>query len=287
MAYRIVPEPGEESEADPALLLWGVDIEHRRIPTTEKSSRRRMMAHILAERPEAHRCFNELVEKGCDRTSVRRSLQALASPQAEPISQKDAHKAAALLLEAAETVTQVNRTALVAQLDPDRRFVGLDNLLHDYTDRLSRVVPSATKRISRTRDETRARLIAHVTVRTGDPHDEEIAELVDAVVYWKKTMNPFDGGPLDSAVELSGADPVSTEGHRKWRERHQDLIEECVTIEQESYTAWQEWRAAGPGLKGNRPAQRYVPEALQAARQLYPELDWRQYPRRRLPRSPK
>ena len=69
----------------------------------------------------------ELVKKGCDRAS----LQSLAFPQAEPISQKEAEKAAALLQEAAETVSQVNRTALVAQLDPDRRFVGLDNLLDE------------------------------------------------------------------------------------------------------------------------------------------------------------
>ena len=290
VAYRIVPEPGEEFETDPALLLWGVDIEHRRIPTTEKSSRRRMMAHILAERPEAHRCFKELVKKGCDRTSLRRSLQSLALPQAEPISQKDAEKAAALLQEAAETVSQVNRTALVAQLDPDRRFVGLDNLLHDYADRLSRVAPSATKRISPTRDETRARLIAHVTVRTGDPHDEEIAELVDAVVYWAKTMNPFDGGPLDSAVEPSAADPVSTEGHRKWRDRHQGLIEEHLTVEQESFTAWQVWRAADRGLKGLKGKglmQRHIPVALLAARELYPDRGWRRDPPpRRLSKAP-
>ena len=283
MAYRIVRESEEEFESDPALLLWAVDIEGRRIPTTEKSYRRRMMAHILAERPVVRDRFSDLVEGGCDRTSLRAVLESLVF-RAKSLSRQDFEKAAETLQQAAEAVSQIGWSAHADQVDPGGRFLGLDSLLHDYASQITSIAPAASKRSLPTRDEALARLIAHVKVRTGRFQDEVVAELVNAVEMRAKTTNVIDGRPRKPSRSPKVYLPSA---HIKWRQRHESLIEKHIAAEQESYTTWRDWRAAdrGPkGLKGKGPMQRYVPDALQAARQLHPELDWRQYPRRRLSR---
>lgn len=277
MSYRVVRDDSDEEFGDPS-LLDGPTVDDRdghRVPITFKSHLRRFTRSVFAERPVAREHFRELVKARCDRCLLRSWLYVLASPTL-PLARADLEKAATQLNKAGRTVFEIELSAHAGEIDPDRRFVGLHRVLWDYGRQLSRVAPTATKHGSPAREEALARLAAHVEARTGNPSDEAVAALVDAVRDWA-AAGPWGDEVFDADAGGNeiGQQAYSTEAHNKWCRRHADLISGFVSVARQHVAGARERVAARSGLRGKRPRQRYIPTALTAARLLYPERGWR------------
>ena len=84
------------------------------------------------------------------------------------------------------------------EVDPDRRYRGLQRLLRQYAKRIRKVAPSASRRKPRQRDQRLTMLVRYVKDQTGKWHDQDVATLVQAVTGKSYTTN----------------------AHTNWRKRH-------------------------------------------------------------------
>jgi hypothetical protein len=274
MAYRVKHDVEDDEERE---MPYEVEAEDGpSVPVTAKSWFRRYLRAVFADREDARDAFRALVKAGCQRHFLSYWLHVLASP-APPKSRADLERAAKQLAKAGSTVFEIALSAHAKELDPEGRFDGLERVLWKYSQRLGQVAARASRRKPLAQDSALATVFAHVKVRTRRYHDDHVATLVEAVRQFAVRASSRNA----STVSMSAHEAVaySTENRARWRSRHHALVRTAVMAENRRQTAVRKAPETPVRLSGLRPRQRYLPTALAAARQLYPNLDWRPLPR--------
>ena len=259
MPYRLIyDDPGTEGWIDGPSVD---DADGHPIPVTAKSFSRRWFNDVLAQRVGAPEALAVLLEGDkCDRRVVGHHLFRLTTARAGPVSREDVERAATAVKRAAMAVRGIEISSLARTVDPDRRLVGLANVLRGYAARLQRVAPTATRRDQPDRDLALAGLVRYVEERTSLRHDAEVAVLVDATIEHERD----DDGPTGDLA-------YTTETHTKWRQRHQGLLKaKSLPHGPAPQTVADERTAEARRLRKERHRHRRLTTALIAARRLFP-----------------
>ena len=272
--YRVVREPNPRDDHYEARdrEVWLPSAPARPTVVTQKRLDQLTLRAVWGTaRVEALPCFRKLVNESkrrrqiaadrrshwaghCNRLMVTVLLLRLRSAQ-PPVPRDQLKAGASALRRLAQTVLDIELSAHRLLVDPDGQFQNLSTILRVYAERLDLLVqdPLGTSRALLEFNLTLAALLRHVKQTTGGWRDEDVQELVRATTG--KTYDLKD-----------------------WRKHHRSLLRNPTAIE----LAWarvperrrEEARAiwANRRRRGGKGASCYLTDALQAARELRPDL---------------
>ena len=118
-------------------------------------------------------------------------------------------------------------------------------------------------------EQLKAALVSHVMEATGKPYDEPVSVLLEAALG--PSLWTFADASQSRRNEDRQCDTYGREAHRKWKERHQDLIREDSALRQEWFReADAEGKRVAEWLRNKSPSPARRSEALKLRAQGAP-----------------
>ena len=174
--------------------------------------------------------LDTLVEADCQRYRVVSLLSRLPGANfVEKASKDDITTTLADLSRAIEALQRLRSKQVLPLLGPlTRQYLSVLRWLEQASHEVRTLESTAHGGKSMLVEQLKAALVSHVMDATGNPHDEPVAVLLEAAL-----------GPSLPAFDVMGqftnrrGHPYRKKTHRKWRERHDKLIEEGSALRQE------------------------------------------------------